>query len=679
MPGKLMRTGIALILLLVLVTGSGWLMLNDTGRPNSPTQPANDTEFVPTDLSIAVLPFDSQNADTGSTQIFAHGTRAGILDRLSRIPELNVTASTSVLALKESRYPAPASGGRRLHSTASNGRADTTGNAPAIGKQLGAANLVTGTVDQSKDRIRINLQMIDAASSRPFWTGSYDRILSVKNFHAMLDEITAAITQPFSASPDRDMILKSRPAPTDDLDAFEAVLASRLKRQTGGFNALASAADYARKALSLDPGYPDAGVALASALTSGIDAGYSRAEEMSGEIPDLLESALSMDPSNADAWMTRGHYQVINGNPESVISYRRALEIRPGDAETLRGYSMALQAADQPEKALPFALQALKLDPLSLPTLLATGYAHDTLDQHERAREAFARVRELYPEKLEGYSRTGLSYLAQGRLDEALYWMNRALELDPDRPETAGWMLFLNDCLEDYAAADQWSAWLSGQVTNQPQPLAMQARHYYLTGDFELALQYSNLALRLGLPGLKTSDAVFMRIKRDEALARGDPESGIRVFTERHPELFGEIPVIRSKNVSQANDLALLLTLAGRQASAERILQAVLAATEKPFFTGGSNGAHAKSARAEALAMLGDAAGSLAELRRIVSLGWRASWRWNTDLNPNFNRIRNQDEFKLLLRELEADTALQRARVRDMAESGEITPPLDEE
>ena len=664
MPGKLMRTGepkagagkrdylTALILLLILVTGSGWLMLTATDRPNPPAQHAKGTQFVPTAHSIAVLPFDGQNTDPGNTLRFAHGARTGILDRLCRIPELNVTGSASVLAL-----------------------ADTTGNAPAIGEQLGAANLVTGTVHQSKDRIRISLRMIDAASSTPFWTGSYDRKLSVKNFHAMLDEIAAAIAQPFGVSPDQGMILKSGTAPTDDLDAFEAVLASRLKRQTGGFNALASAVEYARRALSLDPGYPDASVALASALTSGINAGYFRTEEVSDEITDLLESTLSKDPSDGDAWMTRGDYQVSTGNPDSIVSYQRALEIRPGDAEILRGYSMALLATDHPEKALPFALQAQKLDPLSLPTLLATGYAHDALDQHDKAREAFARVRELYPAKLEGYTRTALSYLAQGRLDEAMYWMNRALELDPGRLETAGWMLFLNDCLEDYSAADQWSAWLAGQVTNQPQPLAMQARHYYLTGYFELALQYSNLALRLGLPDLKTSDAVFMRIKRDEALARGDPESGIRVFAERHPKLFGENPVIRSGNVSQANDLALLLTLAGRQESAERILQAVLAASEKPYFAGGSSGARAKSARAEALAMRGDAAGSLAELRRIVGLGWRASWRWNTDLNPNFNRIRNRDEFKLLLRELEADTALQRARVRDMAASGEIAPP----
>lgn len=663
MPDKLTRTGITLILLLILVIGSGWLFLADTGRlkplaqpeifaENAGPGPAAGIDFVPTANSIAVLPFIDQNDGPKSTLMFTSGIHAGIAERLSRIPDLSIIATTSILALTE-----------------------TAGDTAGAGKKLGAANLVAGTVHRSKDRIRITLQMVDAASSRPLWTGAYDRALSVENVYATLDEIATAITQQFGAIPDRGKALEPRSAPTSNLEAFDAVLASQHYRRAGGFNALVSAVEHARRAMSLDSGYPDAEVALASALTFGIDAGYFQIEEVSSEISSLLEKAVSMDPSNADAWTTRGRYQVITGNPESIRSYQRALEIRPGDAETLRGYSIALQAADKPGIALPIALQAKQLDPLSLPTLLATGDAFDALDEHEKAREAFARIRELYPARLDGYRQTGLSYLAQGRLDEALYWMNQALERDPDHPETAGWMLFLHDCLEEYAAADQWSAWLADRVTNQPQPLAMQARHYYLTGNFELALQYSNLALRLGLPNLKTSDAVFMRIKRDEALARGNPESGIRVFAERHPQLFLDNPVVRSGNVSQANDLALLMKLAGRQASAERILQAVVTASEKPYFAGGINGVQAKSARAEALAMLGDEAGSLAELRRIVGLGWRAAWRWKTDLNPNFNLVRNQDEFKLLLRELEADTALQRARVRDMADSGDIAPP----
>ena len=56
----------------------------------------------------------------------------------------------------------------------------------------------------------------------------------------------------------------------------------------------------------------------------------------------------------------------------------------------------------------------------------------------------------------------------------------------------------------------------------------------------------------------------FMRIKRDEALAAGDPDSGIRIFAAQHPELFIAAPEITAGNIGQATDLALLLKMAGR-------------------------------------------------------------------------------------------------------------------
>ena len=236
-------------------------------------------------------------------------------------------------------------------------------------------------------------------------------------------------------------------------------------------------------------------------------------------------------------------------------------------------------------------------------------------------------------------------------------------------------MVFLNDSLEDYGAAQEWSDWLGSWVTNQPQPMAMQARHGYLTGNFETAVQYSNLALNLRLPDRWGSDGVFMRIKRDEALANGDPESGISVFRAQHPGLFKAKPEITPSNILQAVDLALLLKMAGRPEEMQHLLDAVLEFYDQPWATSGSMRALLVPARAEALAILGDDRGALTELRRIIDKGWRLSWRWETDLNPNFNGIRESPEFQKMVSELEADMAEQRARTQAMAARGEIALP----
>ena len=96
---------------------------------------------------------------------------------------------------------------------------------------------------------------------------------------------------------------------------------------------------------------------------------------------------------------------------------------------------------------------------------------------------------------------------------------------------------------------------------------------------------------------------------------------------------------------------------------------------DQPWSTTGSVRSWLVPAKAEALAILDDEKGALAELRRIVDKGWRLSWRWETDLNSNFNGIRETAGFKALLLELETDIAAQRAITQFLADQGEIAPP----
>jgi tetratricopeptide (TPR) repeat protein len=316
-------------------------------------------------------------------------------------------------------------------------------------------------------------------------------------------------------------------------------------------------------------------------------------------------------------------------------------------------------------------------DPLAENFLYGQGLAFSALGNFEAAREKFARIREINASSPLGYLPVSDVYIAEGQLDKALYWMRRAQALDPRDFDSGAWLVLLYDCLEDYESAAYWSEWLKNRITNQPLPLAMQASHYYLGGDFESALQYSNLALNLELPVRRNSDAIFMRIKRDEALAAGDPVSGIGLFEEHHPELFGPQPQITAANIEQATDLALLLKIAGRSTETERLLKGVLAAYDQPFLAGTPFGAGLVPVKAEALALLGEELKSLAELRRIIDQGWRLHWRWKTDLNPNFDSVRQSEPFQAMLAELEADTARQRARAREMALRGEIARAPD--
>jgi len=620
-------------------------------EPNQP--PATETtSLTPAGRSIAILPFTNRSAGTENTQFFSDGIHDDLLTKLSKIHELKVISRTSVMAYR-----------------------DTTKNMREIGKELGVANLLEGGVQQVGDRVRINVQMINAQSDAHLWAETYDRKATTENIFDMQGEIARAIAGALETTLTAAEVEALGKAPTGNLEAYQAVLISRQLTRSGSFDTFEQGNEYARKAIRLDPEYADAHLALALSLSNGIDTGATTDDESGGEISTAIKTALSLIPNYDEAWSALGHYQASAGKEGADESFEKAMQLNPGNAQTMYTYGYLLQKTGRPQKALPLLLNSSELDPLSASVLFALGRTYGVLGENEKARRTFARIREIEPSSPLGYSPNSGTYFTLGQLDQALYWIRRGLAIDPRDFELGGWMVFLNDSLEDYAAAQEWSYWLDSWVTNQPQPMAMRAKHEYLTGNFEIAVQYSNLALNLGLPDRWGSDGIFMRIKRDEALANGDLESGIRVFRVQHPGLFEEKPEITPTNILQAVDLALLLKMSGKPKGMQHLLDAVFEFYDQPWSTSGALRAWLVPARAEALAILGDDQGALTELRRIIDKGWRLSWRWETDLNPNFNGIQETAEFQTMVSELETDVVEQRVRTQAMADLGEIAPP----
>lgn len=312
------------------------------------------------------------------------------------------------------------------------------------------------------------------------------------------------------------------------------------------------------------------------------------------------------------------------------------------------------------DQAAAHAASALSLSPKEPEALLVSGLVHDARSEYELARSYFERAQAIDPDSPQAVLSAANTYLAQGELGTALQWLQRAQALAPRNYDFSGGLVLLNDCLEDHLAARQWSEWLDQRITNEPMALALQARHHYLGGNFEAALQTSNIALNLDLPRNGHADAIFMRIKRDEALGHGTPEAGIELFSRRYPGLFQPDPEITPGNIMQAIDLAQLHRLAGQDREARKLTRSAVEAYDRPWFTSGSARAWLAPARAEALAIEGDRKGALAELQRIVDQGWRIHWRWETEMNPNFQSVRNAPEFQALIAGIEADMSRQR-------------------
>jgi TolB-like protein len=616
-----------------------------------PAAEATDVAGARPEKSIAVLPFTNRNPRDDDSGFLTDGIHDDVLTSLSRIRELKVIAHTSVMTFR-----------------------GTTKSVRQIGDELGVGTLLEGTVQQTGDRLAMSVQLIDTRDDKPLWADSWDREFSTESMVEIQQEIARAVAVllEVTLSPEENEAMGH--LPTTSLEAYRAVLMARqaLRQSAFGFP---EAAEYARKAIELDPDYADAHLALAYALAQGIYSGSLQGEGFRAEISTAIDTAETLRPGYDEAWSALGRYQAANGQASAAESFDRAIQLNPGNVQTLFAYGNMLLVTGRPDLALPLLFEASERDPLSQLTLFSLARAYDALEKPEESRVVYARIREFEPASALGYAPVSGTYYSQGQLDLALYWLDQGQTIDPEDFELAGWMVLLYDSLEDYAAAAKWSAWLDNWVTNQPQPMAMQAAHQYQMGNFETAVQYSNLSLRLGLPDRGGSDAIFMRIKRDEALASGDPESGIEVFRSQHPDLFEQQILITDANLQQAVDLAFLFKLAGRTDEMRRLLGAAVEFYDQPWAVTGSGRASLVSAKAEALAILDDERGALNELRRIIDKGWRLNWRWETELNFNFNGIRKSPEFRAMVTDLQADMAFQRANVDAMAARGDIRQP----
>jgi TolB-like protein len=659
---KLNRVTIGVLVLIILMMGTERIGLfkatSSTSAqqsaatvPQKPPPPISRPQLSPEEKSIAVLPFSNRSAGSENTQFFSDGIHDDLLTNLSKVHDLKVISRTSVMPYR-----------------------DTTQNMREIGEELGVTHLLEGGIQQAGDRVRINIQLINAYTDENLWAETYDRTVTAESLFEIQGEVARAIATALQANLTTQESEELERAPTANLEAYRAVLMSRQQVRRDGFISLRKAVEYADKAIELDADYSDAYVALATALNANVYSGVLDVGITREKVQAALDKAFDLDPMNSGAWSALADLKALLGDPDAEEAFAKAMQLDPGNSDIMTTFAGVLQRGGKPREALELLTRARELDPLSISTLFIFARTLGALDDNEGARAAFTRIREIDPSSQLGYGPTAGTYFASGQVDMALYWLRRGQQADPDDFEMGGWMVFAYDTLEDYIGAQEWSTWLNSWVTNQPQPMAMQARHHYLVGNFEIALQYSNLALNLGLPNRWNSDAIFMRIKRDEALANGTPEAGIAVFREHHPQLFQSPPEITADNLLQAVDLALLLKLSGQQEETTTLLEAALAAYEQPYFTSGSQRERLVPAKAEALAILGDEQAALTELRRIIDNGWRLYWRWETNLNPNFNDLHKNTEFQAMVQELEADIAQQRERVMEMTHRGEIAP-----
>jgi TolB-like protein/Tfp pilus assembly protein PilF len=360
--------------------------------------------------SIAVLPFENLSEDKANAY-FADGIQDEILTRLSKIADLKVISRTSTQHYKS----APE-------------------NLPEIAKQLGVAHILEGSVQKSGDAVRVNVELIKAASDSHLWADTFDRKLT--DIFGVESEIAKAIAKTLQAklTGSEEDALSVRP--TDNPVAHELYLKGRFfwNKRTG--NDLRKSVDYFNQAIQADPNYAlaYAGLADVYVLLPGLRS--CTPKDCYPKAKAAATKALELDATLAEAHATLAtvlSFYDLNF-AQASIQFERAIELNPNYAIAHQWYGdHLLISLGRFDEAIAQEKRALELDPLSL--IAHTDLAH-VYRQALRLEEAIAESRkalELDPNFHYAYRNLGLVFEMKGDFAGAIgaYQKERALNDDP--------------------------------------------------------------------------------------------------------------------------------------------------------------------------------------------------------------------------------------------------------
>jgi TolB-like protein/Flp pilus assembly protein TadD len=343
------------------------------------------------DKSIAVLPFENLSDDKANTY-FADGIQDEILTKLASIADLKVISRTSTAKYKSKPE-----------------------DLKTVSQQLGVANLVEGTVQREHDKVRVNVQLIDARADKHLWAKSYDR--EIRDVFAVESEISQEIADTLQAklSPHEANALAS--VPTQDPEAYDLFLRGESEQREAASSrkpeAFDRAADWYRQAIERDPNFSLAIARLAYTQIWRHWWVHSLAEKDLAEVKETAEHALRLAPNLAEGHIALGFvfYWGYRQYDEALGEFQRALELQPNDARALS----------------------------------SLGYVHRRQGEWERCLSEFQRAGQLDPREAVVPASIGTTYLQLRRWKEAERAARHALTLDTR--EFGGMTTLLNSCL----------------------------------------------------------------------------------------------------------------------------------------------------------------------------------------------------------------------------------------
>jgi len=302
--------------------------------------PSADTPVaLPDKPSIAVLPFENLSGGA-EPDYFADGITEDLITELSRLRWLLVTARNSSFTYK----------GRAV-------------DVKKVGRDLGVRYVVEGSVRKGGDRVRINAQLIEAASGNHVWAERYDR--EMVDLFDLQDEITETLVSAMQAEVGKFERERAHRKAPSNLDAWESYQRGMWHLWRMNAEDLDNAHRYLQGAVRLDPKFAQPLAAMAYVRFVQVIFSYTNSpKKYIEEANQLARQAIALDDREAMGHFALGRVQTLEGDYDAAVEdLRTAIELNPSLALAHHGLGMALVLAGRPEAAIAQLNTAIRLSP----------------------------------------------------------------------------------------------------------------------------------------------------------------------------------------------------------------------------------------------------------------------------------------------------------------------------
>jgi eukaryotic-like serine/threonine-protein kinase len=431
-----------------------------------------ETEIINarTQNSIAILPFSNMSADT-ENEYFCDGLAEELLNALAKIENLKVAARTSAFSFK----------GKNAKVS-------------EIGKALGVKTVLEGSVRKSGNRLRITVQLVDAADGYHLWSERYDR--EMQDIFEVQDQITLSVVDALKLKllgKEKADVLRRY---TDNPEAYQHYLKGQYYWLKGTPEGVRKSRDFFQRAIDLDPTHAPSYVGLGGYYGFSAALGWLPPEEGWLKHEAATMKALELDETLPDvhnglAALKMFYYRDWSGAEREV---RRAIELNPKFGEVHSLYSIYLVAMRRFDEAIAEVKRALEIDPLSVRDRRYLGNWLYYARHYDEAIRQYHEALEIDPNEPMAHENLGDVFERKGLHGEAIKAWQKAMTLAGD--------IELATILADAYAADCFSGAVIAVARKKLEslnerversehvPAIEYARAYIRLGDNESAFQW---------------------------------------------------------------------------------------------------------------------------------------------------------------------------------------------